>query len=720
MDFSTHHRTTAADRRRIKDEADQAWTWNSVTSELLVPVALALVALFAPFEIDPGRRLVFAALIFAIAPVGLLISAVFSGRAEASAYIAIHCTVAVSAGFLDPHLWHASTVGLTALLAMAIVTESPRSLALLGGLSYAALAISAENHAESPTNWYLSLIVAVAILGGSAVWFNGWEASRDQLIASHDEMLERARTFSWTIDRDSLVIVTVAGNVQGVLGYRAEELLGTPITEFTDSDPELREWTEADERHSVITATHRDGHVVTLHEVQVSGDDTTVVRGVFTDITEAARATDALRYQAEHDSLTDLYNRKAIRARADQALQSSTHVALLVIDLDRFKEVNDTLGHATGDHLLSVLSKRFFDVFGDRATVARIGGDEFALLLPGADMAAAMAAAREVDSLASAPIQIDGFTLSTSASVGIALAPEHGTTYDELLRSADIASYAAKREGGGVRIFDTVPDEMSRRRLRLVSEMSTAVDAGEFELFMQPKVRLSDGAVIGAEGLARWRHSEFGILPPADFFHGLAVASDHHKFTNEMVRQAIDFLAMLPTVARDLHVAVNLGAMSLRDEGLPERVAAALRSAGVSGSSLVFEVVESDLVQADRLQTAVIDELKALGIRISIDDFGTGYSNFSQLKTLAADEVKIDRSLIAGLVADEHDSVIVRSMIDLTRQLGYSVVAEGVESGQQAAMLGELGCELAQGFWYSRPTSQSDFLHHVTTGILKV
>jgi len=552
-------------------------------SELATAAVLVLAMLLAPYDAPPGAKPWLAGVLAILAISCGYIDSRFSETRRHIFVTALQCCAAVALTLIAPQLWHVSVIAVAGICCIHMAVENKEfrwHIFVLSVVALAALALVAE---ENPVNWTMSLVMAAVVVGGGAFWFEESLKSRNAFLESHKQLLSRARAFSWEIDSNTKEICSVAGNVKGV------------------------------------------------------SDDSTL-RGVSSDVTEANRAVDALRHQADHDSLTGLINRAALRRQAEHALTAGTGAtALLVVDFDRFKKVNDTLGHQTGDKLLQVIGSRFQRVTGEHGVAARMGGDEFAFLLTNTTAIDASDAANRIAAAAEEAVDIDGFALSTSASIGIALAPDHASTYEELAKCADIACYSAKQSGGGVCIYESNPAEESSRRLQLLTEMPQAVRTGEFELFLQPKVSVETGAVVGAEGLSRWRHPEFGLLCPGDFLHTIDLASDFQRFTNEMVRQAIEFVSLASALGSDLHVAINVGSMSLRDESLPGRVRLMLDGTGVDGSLLTFEVIETDLVVNDPLQQQVLRNLAALGIQISIDGFGAGFSNFSELKKLGVD-----------------------------------------------------------------------------------
>jgi diguanylate cyclase (GGDEF)-like protein len=413
-------------------------------------------------------------------------------------------------------------------------------------------------------------------------------------------------------------------------------------------------------------------------------------------------------HQALHDALTDLPNRTLFHDRVGQALTSARRehipVAVMIMDLDRFKEVNDTLGHASGDELLKQAGVRLRAALRESDTVARLGGDEFGVLLPKVvDSAAAVSVARKLRKALEEPFTIHGLALQIEASVGIALCPDHGDDVHSLLQRADVAMYVAKEHPAGCEVYAKERDEYSPDRLTLLTELRRAIDRGELVLHYQPKAELRTGEVSGVEALVRWSHPTRGLVPPDEFIPlaqktGVIVPLTHFVL-NEAVRQSRTW--QLEGI--DLCVGVNLSARNLLDVHLPDTVAELLARWEVSPSLLELEITESTILADPIRAMHVLSRLSGMGIRLAIDDFGTGYSSLAYLKRLPVDALKIDKSFIQGMEDDENDSVIVKSTIDLGRNLGLRVVAEGVETKEAWRQLLVLGCDVAQGYYLSRP-----------------
>jgi diguanylate cyclase (GGDEF)-like protein len=420
------------------------------------------------------------------------------------------------------------------------------------------------------------------------------------------------------------------------------------------------------------------------------------------------RASRRLHHQAHHDTLTDLPNRTALYERVVRVAGSVRAfgglAGLLLIDLDRFKEVNDTLGHDQGDRLLRDVADRLRGALRRGDTLARLGGDEFAVLLHDLpDRAAAVELASRLLRALEEPFVVRGVTVQLEASVGVAICPDHGSDVTALVRRADVAMYDAKREQGRVRVYDATRDPYSPARLQRVGELRAALTRGELVLHYQPKVSVDGGEVTGVEALVRWEHPRHGLLPPAEFLP----LAERTGLMGDLTRWVIDSALAQARAWQDdgieVPIAINLAAANVLDAGLPDHVAERLAHWGVPGERLTCELSEHTVMADPRRAHEVLDRLRALGVRLSLDDFGTGHSSLSYLKRLPLDEVKIDRAFVSGIVGDVNDLLIVRSTIDLARSLGLEVVAEGVEGEDVLDHLRTLRCHEAQGFHLSRP-----------------
>jgi diguanylate cyclase (GGDEF)-like protein len=433
------------------------------------------------------------------------------------------------------------------------------------------------------------------------------------------------------------------------------------------------------------------------------------------DITARKRTEQALvaqaalnEHQARHDPLTGLANRTLFGERIERALDAAQPngdlVAVMVMDMDRFKEVNDSLGHQAGDELLREVASRLTGALRSSDPIARIGGDEFGVLLPNpsgyADVTAAVE--RLVEALEE-PISVQGLPLVVEASIGIALFPDDGADIDTLMRGADVAMYTAKEEKTGYAFFDGNTRQLDLARLTLVGELRRALERRELILHYQPQARLSDGSTCSVEALLRWNHPERGLIPPAEFIPLAQQTGLIRPLTLYVMGEAIRQCREWEHDGLRLSVAVNVSARNLLDVEFPEQVQELLDAWQLEAARLELEITE-DAVLTDPVRTkAILDELAAMGVRLSIDDFGTGYSSLAYLKRLPITQIKIDRSFVMGMATNDDDATIVRSTIDLGRNLGLDVVAEGVETESIWKELRALGCTIAQGYYLSRP-----------------
>jgi diguanylate cyclase (GGDEF)-like protein len=421
-----------------------------------------------------------------------------------------------------------------------------------------------------------------------------------------------------------------------------------------------------------------------------------------------------LHLMATTDGLTGLTNRDAFSARVTEATASASpdaRLALVLIDLDRFKEVNDTLGHRYGDELLREVGRRLAARVGADGVVARLGGDEFVVMLARApdDPAILQELAGQLLACVQEPFKVDEILLSVAASMGIARFPQDGRDLDELLRLCDIAMYAAKAAQTGPRLYSTDLDHHSVRRLGLIGDFTRALSADELVVYYQPIISPDDLTVQGAESLIRWQHPEHGLLPPGAFVETVEQTPMIRALTLRVLERSIAQCAEWHRSGRDLTVAVNLSVRNLLDPTLPAEIASLLSAYRLPPAALKLEITESMLMADPESVLETVAALNSLGVCFSVDDFGTGFSSLARLKNLPIDELKIDRSFVSPMLADESDLIIVRSTINLGHDLGLHIVAEGVEDAPTLDLLAEWGCDLVQGFHVSRPLPANAF-----------
>jgi diguanylate cyclase (GGDEF)-like protein len=424
-------------------------------------------------------------------------------------------------------------------------------------------------------------------------------------------------------------------------------------------------------------------------------------------------AQNALRrtHEANHDPLTQLLNRRAFNAKIDDFTSSNpgtlSSASLLLLDLDRFKEVNDRLGHRTGDHVLQQFSSRLAQALPPDSVIARLGGDEFAVLLTGVTSSEAEEIARSVHEQLAEPLLVDGFPIIAGSSIGVSHAPIHGHTPSDLLHAADVAMYRAKRHRSGVEVYHAFGSTQERGRVTLLSDVDDGLANDEFILEYQPQVNVETGELVSVEALLRWMHPVHGRIPPNEFI----VLAEHtdliDSITHFVVQRAI---ADIGPLGDHIAVAVNVSARNLENRHFASSLLADLGAAGFDPTRLEVEITESALASDPERISVSLEQLRSAGVRISIDDFGTGYSSFGTLRDSTIDRIKIDRSFITHADRTAADTQIVKALIELAHGLGFDVVAEGVETVEVWNLLAAFGCDLAQGFLLS-PAVPLDRLH---------
>lgn len=439
-------------------------------------------------------------------------------------------------------------------------------------------------------------------------------------------------------------------------------------------------------------------------------------------LAKAEDVSSAMQHLAMHDSLTGLPNRNLFIQRLQRginALQNSDEqLAIIMMDLDRFKEINDTLGHHIGDMILQEVATRLVHLLRSSDTVARLGGDEFAMVISNVDKDTAGIVAEKIIKAISPPINIDDYQLSIEASIGVAMFPEDGAFDTELVQHADIAMYEAKRNKTAIAFYDPSCDNHSLDRLKLVAELPGAIENDELLLHYQPKMELKSTKLWGVEALVRWQHPKEGMIPPVDFIPLAEQTGRIQALTMWVLNTALMQAAEWQRGGYFFSVAVNLSAMNLRDRRLPQKIKQLLKQWKIEAKWLTLEITETAMIADPVGAMQVLEALDHLGVKTSIDDFGTGYSSLSYLKRLPVSELKIDRSFLASLATDNDDQVIVRSIIELAHNMGLEVVAEGIEDRASLDLLQEYGCDLAQGFYLCKPMTSRDletFLHERNT-----
>ncbi|MFG0382603.1 putative bifunctional diguanylate cyclase/phosphodiesterase [Pseudomonas sp. zbq_18] len=563
--------------------------------------------------------------------------------------------------------------------------------------------------------------------------FIGISSDITQRRADEDSLRQAAAVFDSTLEGvlvtdAELRIVHVNPAFSRITGYATEDVLGRSPDLFKsghhDADFYRSLWHALEQRGSwsgEIWNRRKSGEIFPMWQcIRVIHDENGNLShyvAVFSDISAIKRSQRELDYLAHHDPLTSLPNRLLFGERIEQALQRAhqdgLHGALLLIDLDHFKIVNESLGHSTGDRLLKLIGARLGESLGGKLTLARLGGDEFGLLSGDCAQAeqASQLAQRVQDCLAQ-PFVVDGETLFVSASIGISLFPEDGDSVEQLLRNADSALFRAKNSGR--QTFSFYSQEMTaqaRLRVTLEAELRQALQHEQLRVYYQPIHRLDDGAMLGVEALVRWQHPERGLVPPGEFIpmaedSGLIGAIDAW-----VLEQACAQMVRWQTQGVPLEfVAVNVSSRLFGRGELDARVERVLRETGLEPARLELEVTESAVMDDPDRALQLLQRLQALGVHLAIDDFGTGYSSLARLKRLPVHKLKLDQSFVRGLPQDGEDAAIARAVVSLGQSLNLRVLAEGVETEAQAAYLQGIGCSLGQGYWFGRPQPAEQLL----------
>lgn len=518
------------------------------------------------------------------------------------------------------------------------------------------------------------------------------------------------------------LIESFNGSAQQLLGYREEDVIGQPLQllvapghhdEFSESARAKWSLLDAEGIPAESTETvgcRRDGSCFPMEmgisQMQIGARTFTIV--CVRDISGRKAYTEALAHRALHDELTGLPSGNLFADRVDRTIafadRDDESRAVLLVDVDKFSEVNQTYGREKGDVLLQAVAGRLRGAMLDSDTVGRVGGDSFGILPTGeTDVEAAAAIGWKVREVFEQPFLVNGDAIELRASIGIALCPQHGRSTADLLRKSDLAMHEAKSSGDGVAVFVADPADKTARRLALLNDLRDGIPRGELVLHYQPKVDLTAGhRTTGVEALVRWCHPTEGLLAPAQFMPEAERSELIEPLTDWVLNEALRQQRVWSDAGHDLTMAVNISARSLkRHSELPDTIAKLTEAWGIEPGKLILELSENAIVDADVAQG--LELLHVMGERVALDDFGTGHSSLVYLQQLTIDEIKIDRSFVMNLPSDTSDAVIVRSTIELAHNLGLTVVAEGVESEAALDLLIENGCDSAQGYFFSRP-----------------
>jgi len=571
------------------------------------------------------------------------------------------------------------------------------------------------------------------------------ELSSQELAALHQQLREHdERRFQALLagSSDTTIVVDAAGEIAfvsssatRVLHLPADQLHGHPMVAFVQRHvhPDDTGHLTAKLQQLLTTAGGEESVEFRLRRPDDSWRDIEglgrnllgdqAVRGVLLtlrDVSERKQLERALTRQAFTDQLTGLPNRALLQDRTQQALRMAGRqgltAALLLLDLDRFKEVNDTLGHHHGDLLLQQVAERVHGSLRSSDTVARLGGDEFAVLLPQvAGVQEATVVADKLSAAIEAPFTVNGLTLDVDASIGVAVYPDHAGDANQLLQRADVAMYAAKATHAGYTVYDPTLDQHNPRRLGLLGQLRRALAAGELVVHYQPKADVRSARILGVEALVRWQHPEHGLLGPGEFVPLAETTGLIRPLTSYVLDAALRQCRTWLDAGHELSVAVNLSTRCLLDLTLPDQIIGLLEETAMAPERLVLEITESAIMTDPTRALEILNRLHTLGVQLAIDDFGTGYSSMAYLKSLPVDELKVDRSFVKHLRDNPSDAVIVRSTVDLGHNLGLRVVAEGVEDEATWQELANLGCDSVQGYFLARPMPVAELAAWLST-----
>jgi diguanylate cyclase (GGDEF)-like protein/PAS domain S-box-containing protein len=600
-----------------------------------------------------------------------------------------------------------------AFLLTSVRWRKPRGVAamlLVAPLAGKVIAYTAANVIVACLPFFATSVttVAVALLRSLNIeTLRSWRAS---LRLRHQDVLLRRIVDT---SPDGILTLDDAGTVRNG-NNAAAIILGRPLADLVGQScqallPPLKaQIAGLSELNAAATAVlelsraNGTGFPAEVVMTRLAWEDSFVVSVCIRDVSAQKKREQELHYVATHDGLTGLPNRRLLAERLRLALDGaheSEAFALLLVDLDGFKQVNDTFGHGMGDELLVELGKRLQGLDSEFRCVARVGADEFALLLTETQTKTLAKVCKDVRSLAEMPITIHEVPISLGARIGVSLYPEHGQDSDLLLHRADIALYSAKRKGATVEIYNSSLDVRNPRRLQMLTELRTAAAKQQLTLHFQPKVSMATSAPVEAEALCRWRSPVFGDVSPGEFIV-LAEASELiQPLTRWTLQHAIECCQRWRNKGCELKVAVNLSARHLQDEQLPVWLTDLLHRTGTQPSWLELEITESAIMADTERALGTLRAIRQLGITLSIDDYGTGYSSLAYLQKLAVNRLKIDKSFVAGLGHSRQDELIVKSTIDLAHGLGLEVVAEGIETQAQFSELQAMGCDYGQGYF---------------------
>jgi diguanylate cyclase (GGDEF)-like protein/PAS domain S-box-containing protein len=683
----------------------------------LICLGVGCLALFVP---QGEHQELLVAILVGSMPIQIGLMRINKPNRQEVAFVLHDIVLAITATLIQPSLWPASVIAVCGCALWCALVSTPRTFACIGIAT--AMALGVAGHLGNVDSWPIILLIWISIVGGHGSSMIAVQRVRRSLASRLGTVMEAAGVAIHDSDLASATSMSISGPIERMTGWTPEQFLGMDHRTLIHPDDLPRYWVDpvAATDGQVFDRTGRfrrpDGTWAWIRDISriaTAPDGTKSMKGLAIDVTDLQEALASAEYRSSFDQLTGLPNRFAFMRELDRRLANRSRFGLLMLDLDRFKEINDTLGHASGDELLIEFAARLRANGKASDCVSRLGGDEFAVLVDLADEFDLAAAAQRILAGTQQSIVAGGVSIVASASIGGVLSSVDPIDRSTMLRWADIAMYNAKRVGNSYRLFSTELERTSIFDLLLTSAFSEALDAGEVIPHFQPKVDLTNGSLVGAELLARWQHPQHGLLGANQFTHLILVSEHLTRFTEVMLRHALDACGQLDLLGMPIPLSVNVSARSLVDVSFPERLGALCVEYGVDPSRLILELTEDELMDTRSSTAEVIETLSEMGVGLSIDDFGAGYSSFSRLPNLPIDEIKIDRGFLWGLADEERNGLIIASIIGLGQLFEFTVVAEGIETVEQLEFLQSHGCGVGQGYLFGRPVGLETFLNDV-------
>lgn len=631
----------------------------------------------------------------------------------------------ISVCMVAPAAWIACVIGIQASLAINAVRLRPGEFIGPAAINIAAMTTLG---ASIGAVWWPVLVVMPLVTWGTIEFGRDLRRAIRRTRADLESVLSATGAIAHITSLDDIGVTQVIGDTHDITGWDPEAWETMDHRDLIHPDDLDDFWIEPQHlpTNAQIDRTSRfrrpDGSYGWLRDISRLETDRAgrqVLRGMSFDVTQLEEANQKVLHQARHDQLTGLFNRNVLQDEMSQLAASGVSFALLMLDMNRFKEINDTFGHQFGDEVLRLQGDRLTSTVRPDDLVVRLGGDEFAVVVREfANAEEVVALAERIGAALAAPMKIRRLSVAAPTSIGVAMTDGSVDSAGTLLRQADIAMYDAKRKRKTVRVFTQDLEVATSSDVTLGAELIDALNNGQLLLHFQPKVDLATGKIVGAEGLARWEHPTEGLLAPRTFLHLLDVSESHRRFTDKMVDGAVQCARACIAAGTPMPIAVNVSVRSLQDRGFAKRVLRTLETHGVAPGQLVLEVTEQDLDDDNETVVDSMRQLDAAGVEFSIDDFGTGFSSLERLRDLPVHELKVDQTFVQRAPSSSKDRVIASTIIELASKLGHRVVGEGVETAEEREMLLSLGCDVAQGYIFGQACRQGDFVGLISESTL--